>query len=99
MHVMFKTLLFATALIVGMAAAAPAFAQAAEDLRRDGVACEQADGFMQALDQSAQPSVDQINAQRRDFYAMRAAEEGVEAAAVAAVFAMEIRNQPNYRGC
>ena len=99
MRAVFKSLLFAAALIGGIAAAAPALAQSAEDLRRDGAACEQADGYMRALNPNAQQTVNQINAQRREFYQMRAASEGVDASAVAAVFAMEIVNQANYRGC
>ena len=99
MRAIFRSFLFAAILLGGFAAIAPALAQSAEDLRRDGAACEQPDGYMRALNPGAQQAVNQINAQRRDFYQMRAAEEGVDVAAVAAVFAMEIANQPNYRGC
>ncbi len=99
MHSMFKSLLFAVALISGLAAAAPAVAQTAEELRRDATACEQVDGYMRALNPGVQAAVNAINAQRRAFYEMRASEEGVDVAAVAAVFAMEIANQPDYRGC
>jgi uncharacterized protein YdbL (DUF1318 family) len=99
MHRVFKSLLLVTALIGGIAAASPAFAQNAEELRRDGAACEQADGYLRALNPGSQGAVDTINAQRRDFYGMRAAEEGVDVGAVAAVFATEIANQPNYRSC
>lgn len=99
MRAVFKSLLFATALLGGFVASTPAFAQSAEELRGNGTACEQADGYMRALSPDAQQAVNQINAQRREFYEMRAAAEGVDAAAVAAVFAMEIMNQPNYRGC
>ena len=88
------------ALIAGaIVLSTPAFAQTAEDLRRDGAACELPDGYMRALNPSAQATVDMINAQRRDFYAMRAAEENVDVAAVGAVFAVEISRQPNYRPC
>lgn len=99
MRVAFKSLLFAAAIIGGIATAAPALAQTAEELRRDAAACEQVDGYMQALNPSAQAAVDIVNAQRREFYEMRSTEEGIEVAAVAAVFAAEIVNQPNYRGC
>jgi uncharacterized protein YdbL (DUF1318 family) len=99
MRAVLKSFLFASLFAVGVAVSAPAFAQSAEDLRRDGAACEQADGYLRALNPGAQASVDTINAQRRDFYTMRAREEGVDAAAVAAVFATEIANQPNYRPC
>lgn len=99
MRAVFKSMLIATAFVGGIALSAPALAQSAEDLRGSGAACEQPDGYMRALAPDAQQAVNQINAQRRQFYEMRAAEEGVDAAAVAAVFAMEIRNQPNYRGC
>ena len=95
----FRSLLFAAALLGGIAASAPAVAQSAEDLRGDGAACEQADGYMRALNPGAQQAVNQINTQRRDFYEMRAAAEGIDVAAVAAVFAMEIANQANYRSC
>lgn len=86
-------------LTAGMVMTAPVVAQTAEELRRDGEACEQIDGYMRALNPGAEDAVDRINAQRLSFYEMRAAEEGVEAAVVAAVFAMELQSQPNYRPC
>jgi uncharacterized protein YdbL (DUF1318 family) len=86
-------------LAMGIGMAHPTFAQTAQELRRDGDACEQVDGYMRALTPGVQEVVNQINAQRRSFYEMRAVEEGVDVAAVAAVFAMELQNQPNYRGC
>lgn len=86
-------------LTAGMVMTAPAVGQTAEELRRDGEACEQIDGYMRALNPGAEDAVDRINAQRLSFYEMRAAEEGVEAAVVAAVFAMELQSQPNYRPC
>ena len=95
----FRPLLAATLLLIGAGLAPPAFAQTAEELRKNDEACEQADGYMRALTPAAQAAVNAINAQRRDFYTMRAEEEGVDVVAVGAVFAEEIRNQPGYRGC
>lgn len=94
-----KPILFAAAVLMGLGFSASAFAQTAEELRRDGEACEQVDGYLRALNPGAQEAVNTINAQRRAFYEMRAAEEGVEVAAVAAVYAMELQSQTNYRGC
>jgi uncharacterized protein YdbL (DUF1318 family) len=82
-----------------MGLASPASAQTAEELRRDARACEQEDGYLRALNQGAEAAVNRINAQRLAFYQMRAMEENVEVEAVAAIFAMEIQTQPNYRGC
>ena len=99
MRTVFKSLMFAVALTGVISAGTPAFAQTAEELRRDATACERPDGYMQALNPGVQAVVNAINAQRRAFYEMRAAEEGVDVAAVAAVFAIELTNQPDYRGC
>jgi uncharacterized protein YdbL (DUF1318 family) len=93
------SLFLASAAVLALAAATPAFAQTAEELRRDGAACEQPDGFLRALNPGVQAAVNTINEQRRNFYQTRAAAEGVDAASVGAVFATEIRNQPNYRPC
>jgi uncharacterized protein YdbL (DUF1318 family) len=95
----FRPLLAATLMLIGAGFVFPAFAQTAEELRTNGEACEQADGYMRALSPGAQAAVNEINAQRREFYAMRAEEEGVDVVDVGAVFAEEIRNQPGYRGC
>ncbi len=99
---MFKplhSLFFASAAVLALATATPAFAQTAEELRRDGAACEQPDGFLRALNPTAQAAVNTINDQRRNHYETRAAAEGVDAASVGAVFAVELQSQPNYRGC
>lgn len=99
MRAIFKSLVIAAALAGGIALSAPAYAQTAEELRRDATACEQPDGYMRALNPGVQAAVNAINAQRRTFYEMRAAEEGVDVAAVAAVFATQLTSQPDYRGC
>lgn len=79
--------------------AIPAFAQTANELRIAGSACEQPDGFMRALDPAVQAGVDAINAQRRQVYQQQAANEGIDLAAVGAVYAQQISAQPNYRAC
>lgn len=99
MRTVFKSLIFAAAFAGVLASGLPAFAQTAEELRRDATACERPDGYMQALNPGVQAAVNEINAQRRAFYEMRAAEEGVDVAAVAAVFATQLTSQPDYRGC
>src|SRR5262245_25453160 len=91
------------ALLALMAAASvPATAAqgpGADQLRREGRACEQPDGFLRAVAPDAAAVVDQINAQRRQVYEQRAAQERVEMAAVALLYAEEIKKQPDYRGC
>ncbi len=93
------SLFLAAAMIAGIGAASPAFAQTAEEMRGDGRACEQPDGYLRALNPAVQAAVDAINAQRRTFYQTRATAEGVDAASVGAVFAVELQSQPTYRGC
>ena len=94
---------FAPAVLLGCAvlaaALAPAMAQNAEELRRDAKACEQRDGFMRALTPDARQAVETINAQRRQVYDRRAAEERVDIAAAAQIYALEISKRPDYRGC
>jgi uncharacterized protein YdbL (DUF1318 family) len=99
MRTVFKSLIIAAAFVGAIATSVPAFAQTAEELRRDATACERPDGYMQALNPGVQAAVNTINQQRRSFYEMRAAEEGVDVAAVAAVFATQLTSQPDYRGC
>ena len=86
------------ALAVGLAAHA-ASAQTAEELRRDAKACEQPDGYLRALNGDVQQAVQRINQQRQQTYQERATREGVATAAVAAVYAQQIRSQPNFRSC
>lgn len=95
----FRRLLAATLLLISAGLGSPVLAQTAEELRTNGEACEQANGYMRALTPGAQAAVNEINAQRREFYMMRAEEEGVDVVAVGAVFAEEIRGLPGYRGC
>ena len=93
-----RALAIAAAFVAGLSIT-PALAQTAEDLRRDAQACELPTGYLQALVPAAQARVEAINAQRRQVYQTQAATEGVEVEAVAAVYAMELRSQPNYRAC
>ena len=92
-------LIFGLALFAGAAAVTAGQGPSADQLRRDGRACEQPDGFLRALAPDAQGEVQQINAQRRQVYQQRATQEGVEVAAVGVLFAEEIRRQPDYRAC
>jgi len=92
----------ATAVLTALLAtilANPAAAQTAEELRRDAKACELPDGYLKALTSDAQQAVQRINQQRRQTYQERATREGVAVSAVGAVYAQQIRNQPNYRAC
>ena len=94
---------FAPAVLLGCAVLAfalvPALAQNAEELRRDAKACEQPDGYMRALTADARQAVETINAQRRRVYEMRAAQERVDSAAAAQIYALEISKLPDYRAC
>jgi len=87
--------LLAAASVPATAAQGPS----ADQLRREGRACEQADGFLRAVAPDAAAAVDQINAQRRQVYEQRAAQERVEMAAVALLYAEEIKKGPDYRAC
>jgi len=92
--------LFILALLAGIGAmTGPAAAQTAEALRQAGQACELPDGYLRALVPAVQAAVDMINNNRRQVYQQRAAAQGVDVAAVGAVYAAEIRSQPNYRAC
>lgn len=77
----------------------PAAAAPIDDLRKSGVVGEQYDGFAVVREASASAQVralvDRVNAQRRQIYAKRAAEQGVPAGQVGRVYAQEIfRNAP-----
>ena len=97
--------LFAPALILGVAlfaasgAVTAAQAPNADQLRREAKACEQPDGFLRVMSPDARDDVERINAQRRQFYQQRAAQEGIELVAVGVVYAEEIKRQPDYRAC
>lgn len=67
-----------------------AWAQTPEQLLRAGSAGERWDGYMEARDPSVASVVTTINAQRRDVYQRRAAEQGVPAEEVAKVYAQEL---------
>ena len=92
-------LVFGLALFAGAAAVTAAQGPNADQLRREGRACEQPDGFIRALSPDAQADVERINAQRRQVYQQRAAQERVDLAAVGVLYAEEIRRQPDYRAC
>lgn len=65
-------------------------AQTPEQLLRAGTAGERWDGYMEARDGSVAGAVASINAQRRQVYERRAAEQGVPVEEVAKVYAQEI---------
>ncbi len=76
-----------TLLLVGTG---PAAAQSAEDLKRRGLARETLQGFLVARDASAAARVDAINAERRQVYEQRAAQEGVDVGTIGQIYAREI---------
>jgi hypothetical protein len=85
--------LLATLPIVG----GPALAQSLDGLRAGGQVAERYDGLAVARsnDPATRQLVDEVNAQRRQIYAKRAAEQGVPADQVARVYAAEIfKNAP-----
>ena len=65
-------------------------AASADALRAAGKAGERFDGYLEARDPSAAADVTTINAERRALYEKRAAEQGVDAAAVGKVYAKQI---------
>lgn len=83
-------LLFLGALSPGWAA--PAAAQSLDELRASGAIGERYDGLVVARsnDAATRSVVDAVNAQRRQIYAKRAAEQGVSADQVGRVYAQEI---------
>jgi uncharacterized protein YdbL (DUF1318 family) len=86
---------------MAMTPAVGAGAPTAEQLRGEGRACEQADGYLRALNAADQAAVEQINARRRAAYQQEAAAAGAgDVAAVGALYAQSvIPQQPNYRRC
>jgi uncharacterized protein YdbL (DUF1318 family) len=98
------TLAIAAAFVsfLAMAPANGAGAPTAEQLRGEGKACEQSDGFLRAVNPADQGVVDQINGRRRAAYQQEAAAAGggTDVAAVGALYAQSvIPKQPNYRAC
>jgi uncharacterized protein YdbL (DUF1318 family) len=81
-------LLAATPLVLAM----PGSGQAASlgELLAQGKVGERYDGYVQARDGSAQGTVDQVNAKRRQLYEKRAGETGQTAEVVGKVYAAEI---------
>jgi len=67
-----------------------AWAQTADQLRASGQAGERWDGFMEARDASVAGAVSTINAERRQVYERRAAQENVPASEVGKVYAKQI---------
>ena len=79
--------------------APPTAAASLDELRSAGVVGERYDGLAMVRDAGASAQVrslvDNVNAQRRQIYAKRAAEQGVPADQVGRVYAQEIfRNAP-----
>ncbi len=77
-------------LLGGLAAPRPARAQSKDALIAAGTAGERWDGYLEARDPSVAGAVASINAQRREIYTQRAAEQGVPVEEVAKVYAQEI---------
>ncbi len=77
-------------LVVFALGAPPLAAQSLDDLRVSGAVGERYDGYAEARDPSARAQVQQINAQRRDIYKKRAAEQGISAAEVGRLYAKQI---------
>jgi uncharacterized protein YdbL (DUF1318 family) len=67
-----------------------AHADQLDDLRRSGAVGERYDGYAVARDASAKSVVGQVNAQRKQIYESRAAQQGVSAEEVGKVYAAEI---------
>lgn len=67
-----------------------AWAQSKDELIAAGTAGERWDGYMEARDASVAGAVASINAQRKQVYAKRAAEQGVPVEEVGKVYAQEI---------
>jgi hypothetical protein len=74
----------------GPPAAGPALAQDLDSLRASGAVGERFDGYAEARDGSLSGYVQQVNAQRKQIYQQRAAEQGVSADQVGRVYAKEI---------
>jgi len=70
--------------------AGSAAAQSLDQLRASGAVGERYDGFLEALDSSAETTVAKINAERRKIYAQRAKEEGVSLDQIGRVYAKQI---------
>lgn len=91
-----KKLVFAAlaglALVLG--ATAPAFARALEAERRAGLVGDQADGFMGVVSPNAPPEVvrkvQEVNAERRAYYAERAKARGTSVEVVGVIFAQQL---------
>lgn len=74
-------------------AAAPAFADALNDLRASGAVGERFDGFLELRDASAagaKAKVAEVNKKRRKIYEKRAKSEGAEVEQVGQVYAQRI---------
>jgi uncharacterized protein len=83
-----RPLALALAVFAMMGGAAQA--QSLDALRASGAVGESYDGLLVARDSSVQSYVDQVNAQRRQIYAQRAAAQGIPADQVGRVYAKEI---------
>ncbi|WP_416898711.1 MAG: DUF1318 domain-containing protein [Minwuia sp.] len=86
---MFRTIILALALVLGLAGAASA--QSLDALRANGSVGERYDGLAVARDPAAAGFVDQVNQQRLDIYRQRAKEQGVGVEQVGQVYAEQIR--------
>lgn len=71
----------------------PARAQTVREMLAAGAVGERFDGLLEARDPSAQGFVNQVNAQRRQIYAQRAAQQGVPADQVGRVYAQQLIQQ------
>lgn len=78
--------------VLALGASAPTAAQSLDQLRASGAVGERYDGLVVARsnDAAVQSLVNSVNAERRQIYAKRAAEQGVSADQVGRVYAQEI---------
>jgi uncharacterized protein YdbL (DUF1318 family) len=74
----------------GLLLADQAEAQSADDLKRQGLAGETLEGYLVARDNSVAARVEQINADRRQLYQQRAAQEGVSVEQIGKIYARQI---------
>lgn len=70
--------------------ATPTLGQSLDEMRVSGALGERFDGFAQALEPSAQSTVEKINAKRRTIYQARASEENVSVGQIGRVYAAQI---------
>ncbi|ANK82880.1 MAG: hypothetical protein TEF_20295 [Rhizobiales bacterium NRL2] len=78
------------ALVVLFALGGGALAQSLDEMRSSGAVGERYDGLLEAREQSAEPFVARVNAERLKIYADAAQKQGVSVDDVGKVYAKEI---------